>query len=175
MTKEEATKEVKKEDAGKAPAEEKAKAAGEKEAGAEKTAAEGEKAEGAVKKAKGKKKAKRRLLTEGRVYIQSSFNNTIITVTDPKGEVISWASSGSSGFKGPRKATPYAAQIAAENAITKAKVYGLERVHVYIKGAGTGREQAVRGLQAGGVNIDSLTDITPIPHNGCRARKGRRV
>jgi|WetSurMetagenome_2_1015567.scaffolds.fasta_scaffold126302_3 small subunit ribosomal protein S11 len=133
------------------------------------------KAEGAVKKSKGKKKAKRRLLTEGKVYIQSSFNNTIITVTDPKGEVIAWASSGSSGFKGPRKATPYAAQIAAEAAITKAKAFGLERVHVYVKGAGTGREQAVRGLQAGGVNIDSLTDVTPVPHNGCRSRKSRRV
>jgi small subunit ribosomal protein S11 len=127
------------------------------------------------KAVKSKKKAKRRLLTEGKVYIQSSFNNTIVTVTDPKGEVIAWASSGSSGFKGPRKATPYAAQIAAESAITKAKAFGLERVRVYIKGAGTGREQAVRGLQAGGVNIDSLTDITPVPHNGCRPRKGRRV
>lgn len=127
------------------------------------------------KPSKGKKKAKRRLLTEGKVYIQSSFNNTIITVTDPKGEVIAWASAGSSGFKGPRKATPYAAQIAAESAITKAKAFGLERVHVYVKGAGTGREQAVRGLQAGGVNIDSLTDVTPVPHNGCRSRKGRRV
>ncbi len=134
-----------------------------------------EKAEGVVKKVKSRKKAKRRLLTEGRVYIQASFNNTIITVTDPKGEVIAASSSGSSGFKGPRKATPYAAQVAAENAITKAKVFGLERVHVYVKGAGTGREQAIRGLQSGGVNIDSLTDITPIPHNGCRARKSRRV
>jgi small subunit ribosomal protein S11 len=131
--------------------------------------------EGAKKPAKSKKKAKKRLLTEGRVYIQASFNNTVITVTDPKGEVIAWASSGSSGFKGPRKATPYAAQIAAESAITKAKAFGLERVRVYVKGAGTGREQAIRGLQAGGVNIDALTDITPTPHNGCRPRKGRRV
>lgn len=166
--------EVKKEAPAKeAPAKEaKGKPVAEKAAGKE-TAA---KAEGTPKKpAKGKKKAKRRLLTEGKVYIQSSFNNTIITVTDPKGEVISWASSGSSGFKGPRKATPYAAQIAAEAAITKAKAFGLERVHVYVKGAGTGREQAVRGLQAGGVNIDSLTDVTPVPHNGCRSRKGRRV
>ena len=157
------------------PDKESAKAPSTEKVAGEKAAAPGEKAEGGAKKAKGKKKAKRRLLTEGRVYIQSTFNNTIITVTDPKGEVIACASAGSSGFKGPRKATPYAAQIAAESAITKAKVFGLERVHVYIKGAGTGREQAVRGLQAGGVNIDSLTDITPIPHNGCRARKGRRV
>ena len=165
--------EGKKEETTVAPAKDAAKASEAKPAGDK--SATGEKTEGAVKKSKGKKKAKRRLLTEGRVYIQSTFNNTIITVTDAKGEVIACASAGSSGFKGPRKATPYAAQIAAENAITKAKVFGLERVHVYIKGAGTGREQAVRGLQAGGVNIDSLTDVTPIPHNGCRARKGRRV
>jgi len=156
-----------------------AKAAAGAEKGDKKSAPDSKdaKVEGAAPKktSKGKKKAKRRLLTEGKVYIQSSFNNTIITVTDPKGEVIAWASSGSSGFKGPRKATPYAAQIAAESAITKAKAFGLERVHVYVKGAGTGREQAVRGLQAGGVNIDSLTDVTPVPHNGCRSRKGRRV
>jgi len=126
-------------------------------------------------KAKGKKKAKRRLLTEGRAYIQASFNNTVITITDPNGEVVAWASAGSSGFKGPRKATPYAAQVAAESAVTKAKVFGLEKVHVYVKGAGNGREQAIRGLQAGGVAIESLTDVTPVPHNGCRTRKSRRV
>lgn len=129
-----------------------------------------------VKAAKGKKgKAKRRLLTEGKVFIQASFNNTIVTVTDPNGEVVSWSSSGTCGFKGPRKATPYAAQVAAETAITKAKVFGLEKVHVYVKGAGNGREQAIRGLQAGGVSIERLTDITPVPHNGCRPRKSRRV
>jgi len=126
-------------------------------------------------KTKGKKKAKRRLLTDGRAYIQASFNNTIITITDPNGEVVASASAGSSGFKGPRKATPYAAQVAAEAAVTKAKVFGLEKVHVYIKGAGNGREQAIRGLQAGGVAIESLTDVTPVPHNGCRPRKSRRV
>jgi small subunit ribosomal protein S11 len=158
-------KEIRKADAADAP----------KKSAAKGKKAEGDKKEGAKKPSKGKKKAKKRLLTEGRVYIQASFNNTIITITDPKGEVIAWASSGSSGFKGPRKATPYAAQIAAESAITKAKAFGLERVRVYIKGAGTGREQSIRGLQAGGVNIDSLTDITPVPHNGCRSRKGRRV
>jgi small subunit ribosomal protein S11 len=129
-----------------------------------------------VKAAKGKKgKPKRRLLTEGKVFIQASFNNTIVTVTDPNGEVVSWSSSGTCGFKGPRKATPYAAQVAAETAITKAKVFGLEKVHVYVKGAGNGREQAIRGLQAGGVSIERLTDITPVPHNGCRPRKSRRV
>lgn len=134
------------------------------------------KAAAPVKAAKGKKgKAKRRLLTEGKVFIQASFNNTIVTVTDPNGEVVSWSSSGTCGFKGPRKATPYAAQVAAETAITKAKVFGLEKVHVYVKGAGNGREQAIRGLQAGGVSIERLTDITPVPHNGCRPRKSRRV
>jgi len=130
----------------------------------------------AAKPSKGKKgKPKRRLLTEGKVFVQASFNNTIITVTDPNGEVVAWSSSGTCGFKGPRKATPYAAQVAAETAITKAKVFGLEKVHVFVKGAGNGREQAIRGLQAGGVSIERLTDITPVPHNGCRPRKSRRV
>lgn len=165
-------------------AEEKAKE-NKKEVVADKAAAPAEKEAGskgkktsessAKKPSKGRKKAKKRILTEGRVYIQASFNNTLITVTDTNGEVIAWASSGSSGFKGPRKATPYAAQIAAESAINKAKAFGLEKVRVYVKGAGTGREQSIRGLQAGGVNIESLTDITPVPHNGCRSRKGRRV
>jgi small subunit ribosomal protein S11 len=164
---EEKAKEDKKEVAG-----DKAAKPAEKEAGSKgKKTAE----TSAKKPSKGRKKAKKRILTEGRVYIQASFNNTLITVTDTNGEVIAWASSGSSGFKGPRKATPYAAQIAAESAINKAKAFGLEKVRVYVKGAGTGREQSIRGLQAGGVNIESLTDITPVPHNGCRSRKGRRV
>ncbi len=128
-----------------------------------------------AKAAKGKKKAKRRLLQEGKAYIQASYNNTIVTITDMNGEVIAWSSAGSNGFKGAKKATPYAAQVSAENAITKAKVYGLERIHVFIKGVGTGREQSIRGLQAGGVNIESITDLTPVSHNGCRARKSRRV
>jgi small subunit ribosomal protein S11 len=126
-------------------------------------------------KATKKSKAKRRIVTEGRVYIQASFNNTITTVTDPNGEVLSWSSAGANGFKGPKKATPYAAQVTSENAITKAKVYGLEKVQVFIKGAGNGREQSVRGILAGGVNIESITDLTPIAHNGCRQRKSRRV
>ncbi|MFA5829282.1 MAG: 30S ribosomal protein S11 [Candidatus Gracilibacteria bacterium] len=129
----------------------------------------------AVKSTKGKKKAKRRLLQEGKAYIQASYNNTIVTITDMNGEVIAWSSAGSNGFKGAKKATPYAAQVSAENAITKAKVYGLERIHVFIKGVGTGREQSIRGLQAGGVNIESITDLTPVTHNGCRPRKSRRV
>lgn len=138
------------------------------------TKAEGKETKAKVGKSK-KSKAKRRIVTEGRVYIQASFNNTIITVTDPKGEVISQSSAGANGFKGPKKATPYAAQVSAENAVTKAKVYGLEKVHVFIKGAGSGREQAIRGLQAGGVNIETITDVTPVAHNGCRPRKSRRV
>ena len=124
---------------------------------------------------KAKKKAKRRLVTDGKAYIQASFNNTIVTLTDQKGDVLAWSSAGSNGFKGPKKATPYAAQVSAENAATKAKVYGLEKAWVYIKGAGTGREQAIRGLQNGGIYIEGITDVTAIPHNGCRVRKSRRV
>lgn len=127
------------------------------------------------KPAKGRKKPKRRIVTEGRAYIQASFNNTIISITDEKGELLAWSSAGSNGFKGPKKATPYAAQTSAEKAVEKAKAYGVEKVHVFIKGAGNGREQAMRGLQTGGLNIDSITDVTAIPHNGCRQRKSRRV
>lgn len=140
----------------------------------EKTAAEGAASATAKKSKKGKAK-KRRIVPEGKVFIQASFNNTMTTVTDLNGEVLAWSSAGSNGFKGPKKATPYAAQITSENAITKAKVYGLEKVHVYIKGAGNGREQSMRGLLAGGVTIESITDVTPVAHNGCRRRKGRRV
>lgn len=127
----------------------------------------------AVKSKKGK--AKKRLVPEGKAFVQASFNNTIVTITDTDGNVLSWSSAGSNGFKGPKKATPYAAQVSAEAAVTKAKVYGIEKVWVYMKGAGTGREQAIRGLQSGGVNIDGITDVTAVPHNGCRARKSRRV
>lgn len=122
-----------------------------------------------------KKKAKRRIVQEGNAFIQASYNNTIVTLTEPNGNVISWSSAGASGFKGARKATPYAAQVSAENAVEKAKVFGLERVHVYIKGVGTGRDQAVRGLVSAGLNLISITDTTPIPHNGCRKKKARRV
>lgn len=127
----------------------------------------------AVKPAK--KSKKRRNVPEGRAYIQASYNNTIITLTEPNGNVIAWGSAGSNGFRGTRKATPYAAQISAENTAEKAKVFGLERAHVYIKGVGSGREQAVRGLVAKGIDILSISDVTPIPHNGCRKRKARRV
>jgi small subunit ribosomal protein S11 len=111
----------------------------------------------------------------GKVFIQCSFNNTIITITDPEGGTISWSSAGSNGFKGSRKSTPYAAQISAENAVEKAKIHGLEKVHVFVKGVGPGREQAIRGLQAAGANVESVTDITPIAHNGTRPKKQRRV
>lgn len=121
------------------------------------------------------KKAKRRAVPEGNAFVQASYNNTIISLTDPNGDVIAWGSSGASGFKGARKATPYAAQVSAENAAEKAKLYGLERVHVYVKGVGSGREQAVRGLISKGIDILSISDITPMPHNGCRKKKQRRV
>ena len=110
----------------------------------------------------------------GNVYIQSTFNNAVVTITDPQGQVISWSSAGSNGFKGSRKSTPYAAQVSAENAAEKAKIHGLEKVNVYVKGVGPGREQAVRGLQAAGVHVLSLTDITPVAHNGTRAKKVRK-
>jgi len=122
-----------------------------------------------------KAKAKRRNVPLGHAYVNASYNNTIVTLTEPNGDVISWSSSGSSGFKGARKATPYAAQVSAENAAEKAKVYGLEKVHVFVKGIGSGREQAIRGLVASGLDVVSINDITPIPHNGCRMKKARRV
>ena len=125
--------------------------------------------------AKAKKKAKRRTVLEGKAYIQATFNNTLITITDMNGEVIAWSSAGSSGFKGAKKATPHAAQVSAENAVTKAKVFGLERVHVIIKGVGSGREQAIRGIHTAGINIETITDVTTVAHNGCRIKRQRRV
>jgi small subunit ribosomal protein S11 len=122
-----------------------------------------------------KKKTKKRLVQEGKAHIQASYNNTIVTLTESNGDVLSWSSSGSNGFKGARKATPYAAQVSAEAAVEKAKVYGLERVHVYVKGVGSGREQAIRGLIAGGLDLITINDITPVPHNGCRQKKVRRT
>ncbi len=122
-----------------------------------------------------KKSKSKRTVTEGKAFVQSSFNNTVITITDLTGKVIAWSSAGSNGFKGAKKATPYAAQISAEAAVNKALLYGIEKLHVFVKGIGAGREQAIRGLHANGVNIESITDVTPIPHNGCRPRKSRRV
>ena len=124
--------------------------------------------------ASGKKKAKKSVQS-GVVHIQSTFNNTIITVTDPSGGALSWASSGGSGFKGSRKSTPFAAQVAAEECAKKAMEHGVRQVSVYVKGPGSGRESAVRAIQAAGIKVTLIKDVTPIPHNGCRPKKRRRV
>lgn len=121
------------------------------------------------------RRRERRQIPRGRAYIQSTFNNTIVTLTDPTGAVIAWSSAGASGFKGSRKSTPYAAGMAAENAARKAMEQGMRQIDVFVKGPGTGREAAIRSLQAAGLLINSITDVTPIPHNGCRPPKRRRV
>ncbi len=129
-------------------------------------------------KKKGKTRARRKekkSIPQGRAYIHSTFNNIIVTLTDPVGNVIAWGSSGIAGFKGSRKGTPYAAQRAAEGAARRAKEHGLRQVDVYVKGPGSGREAAIRSLQIAGINIISIKDVTPIPHNGCRPSKKRRV
>ncbi|TVR92342.1 MAG: 30S ribosomal protein S11 [Spirochaetaceae bacterium] len=125
--------------------------------------------------AKTKKKREKKSVFEGNVYIQATFNNTIVTVTDLAGNSLSWASAGGLGFKGAKKSTPYAAQTTAETAAQKAMDYGLREVHVYVKGPGVGRESAIRSLGALGLRVRSIKDVTPIPHNGCRPRKSRRV
>ncbi|MEI6266568.1 MAG: 30S ribosomal protein S11 [bacterium] len=122
-----------------------------------------------------KKKKIKKVVNYGQAHIQATFNNTIITITDNDGNVLSWATSGASGFKGSRKSTPYAAQIASEIAVEKAKAFGLEKVDVFIKGIGTGRDSAVRAFNASGIYVNSIKDVTPIPHNGCRPPKARRV
>ena len=124
--------------------------------------------------AKGKKKEKR-VLSRGVVHIQSTFNNTIVSITDHEGNVIAWASAGGQGFKGSRKGTPYAAQVAADQAAKKALEQGVRPVDVHIKGPGAGREAALRSLQAAGFSITLIKDVTPLPHNGCRPPKRRRV
>lgn len=118
---------------------------------------------------------KRRSVPEGRVTIMAGFNNTLVSITDPSGDVLAWSSSGASGFKGSKKATPYAAQVAAENAVEKAKIYGMAKAHVIVSGIGSGREQALRGLLSAGMEILSISDTTPIPHNGCRKPRPRKV
>ncbi len=128
----------------------------------------------APKKAKTKKKVKKNVAL-GVVHVQATFNNTIVTITDPQGNVISWASSGSRGFKGSRKSTPFAAQLAAEEAARKAQEHGMRTVSVFINGPGSGRESALRALQTAGFRVTSIRDVTPIPHNGCRPPKRRRV
>jgi small subunit ribosomal protein S11 len=117
----------------------------------------------------------RKVVPRGRAYILSTFNNTIVTVTDPNGNALAWSSAGASGFRGSRKSTPYAAQVAAERAARAAMEHGMRQVDVYVKGPGSGREAAVRALQSSGLQIMSIVDVTPIPHNGCRPPKRRRV
>jgi small subunit ribosomal protein S11 len=125
-------------------------------------------------KRSGSKKAKR-TISHGRVHIHATFNNTIITITDLQGNAVIWASSGSSGFKGSRKSTPYAARLAAEQVIANGRELGLQEVDLYIKGPGPGREAAIRAIQASEIKVRSISDVTPVPHNGCRPPKKRRV
>jgi len=120
-------------------------------------------------------KRDRKSISSGAAYIQATFNNTIVTITDQAGGVITWASAGHMGFKGSRKGTPYAAQMAAESAAKKAVDAGMKQVDVYVKGPGSGRESAIRALQAAGLDINLIKDVTPVPHNGCRPPKRRRV
>ncbi len=127
-----------------------------------------------MKIVKRKKKVKK-VITKGRAYIQATYNNTIVTLTDQHGNVLSWSSAGLNGFKGPKKATPYAAGKIVKDAVEKVKDYGLKTVGVFVKGVGSGREAAVRALYTNGLIVSFIKDITPIPHNGCRAKKVRRV
>lgn len=130
------------------------------------------------KQASAKRTTRRRVkknIERGQAHIQSSFNNTIVTLTDTQGNAISWASAGGLGFKGSRKSTPYAAQMASETAVKAALIHGLKYVDVYVKGPGSGREAAIRALQTNGLQVTSITDVTPVPHNGCRPPKRRRV
>lgn len=121
------------------------------------------------------KRRERKNVPRGRAYIQATFNNTIVTLTDPQGAVLAWDSAGAANFKGSRKSTPYAAQVTAENAVRKAMEHGLRQVDVFVKGPGAGRESAIRSLAAAGLQVLSIADVTPIPHNGCRPPKRRRV
>jgi small subunit ribosomal protein S11 len=121
------------------------------------------------------RRRERKQVPRGNAYIQSTFNNTLVTITDPDGNVLSWSSSGVVGFKGSRKSTPFAASQAAEDAAKKAMEHGLRSIDVYVKGPGSGREAAIRSLQATGLGISAIIDVTPIPHNGCRPPKKRRV
>lgn len=129
----------------------------------------------AEKKPAVRKKKVKKNVPVGIAFVHATFNNTIVTITDPSGAVVAWSSSGSNGFKGSRKSTPFAAQVAGENAARKAKEFGVRTVTVYVKGPGSGRESALRALHQAGLNITLIKDTTPIPHNGCRPRKSRRV
>ena len=138
-----------------------------------------EKTEGQTEQKPGEKAARkkrgRKNIAEGVVHIHSTFNNTIVTITDYQGNVISWSSAGAMGFKGSRKGTPFAAQQAADSAARKAMDHGLRSVQIFVRGPGAGRESALRALQSAGINISLIKDVTPIPHNGCRPPKRRRV
>ena len=129
----------------------------------------------AAKKVVRTKRKERKNIEQGRAYIHSTFNNTIVTLTDPRGNALSWASAGGMGFRGSRKSTPFAAQMAAETAAKAAMEHGLRSVEVFVKGPGSGREAAIRALQATGLDVTMIKDVTPIPHNGCRPPKRRRV
>ena len=129
----------------------------------------------AVKKAVRKKRKERKNVEKGQAHIQATFNNTLVTLTDMAGNALSWASAGQLGFRGSRKSTPYAAQMAAETAANAASDYGLKTVEVFVKGPGSGREAAIRALQAAGLSVTMIKDVTPVPHNGCRPPKRRRV
>lgn len=129
----------------------------------------------ATKKRTGVKKKEKKNIPVGKAFIQATFNNTIITLTDPQGNALATTSAGNAGFKGSRKSTPYAAQMAAQNCVKKAMESGLRQVEVFVKGPGSGREAAIRQLQASGLVVTGIRDVTPIPHNGCRAPKRRRV
>ena len=124
--------------------------------------------------AKGKKRTVRQI-PAGRAYVHASFNNTIISLTDPNGNLVAWASAGNCGFKGPKKATPYAASVVVKKAADKAAIFGLKDVHVFVSGIGNGRDGALRALNGSGFNVLSIKDLTPVPHNGCRPRRARRV
>lgn len=125
--------------------------------------------------AKGKKKKVAKQVVRGNAFIQASYNNTIVSITDPNGDVLGWSSSGKVGFKGPKKATPYASSVVVKDVVDKLGAYGLKDIHVFVKGIGGGREGAIRGLHLNGLNVLSINDVTPIPHNGCRAPRKRRV
>jgi small subunit ribosomal protein S11 len=121
------------------------------------------------------RKKARKMVAEGQAHIHATFNNTIITITDNQGNTVSWASAGSSGFKGSRKSTPYAARVASQNAAKTAQDSGMQEVEVIVKGPGPGREAAIRAIQASGLRVRQIQDVTPVPHNGCRPPKRRRV
>jgi small subunit ribosomal protein S11 len=127
------------------------------------------------KRATKSRRKEKKNVPSGQVHIQATFNNTIVTITDLAGAVVAWGSAGTAGFKGSRKSTPYAAALAADGAAKRAMEHGMRQIEVFVKGPGSGREQAIRSLQAAGLEVSAITDVTPLPHNGCRAPKRRRV